>query len=109
MSDTNFQLPVWAENSQRGLIIHIRLQPGARTTRVIGEHGEELKVAIMSPPVDGKANAALLKWFADTLKLPKSAVQLVSGQTSRSKKISLGQLQKSQIQDVIRQLVPTAS
>lgn len=65
------------------------MQPGARQTRVVGEMGEQIKIAIASPPVDGKANQTLLKWLADRLDLPRSAVTLLSGQTSRDKRVAL--------------------
>ncbi len=52
-------------------------------------HGEALKIRLAAPPVDGKANEALLRFVAETLGLPKSAVSLKSGQTSRRKVLEI--------------------
>jgi len=65
------------------LTLHI--QPGAKKTEVAGLYGDALKIRLAAPPVDGKANAALLAFVADRLGLAKSAVVLKSGQTSRRK------------------------
>ena len=60
-------------------------QPGAKKTEFAGLHGDALKIRLAAPPVDGKANEALIKFVAEALGLPKSAVNLKSGQTSRRK------------------------
>jgi hypothetical protein len=65
------------------LTLHI--QPGTRKTEIAGQHGDALKIRLAAPPVDGKANEALLRFVAETLHLPKSSVSLKSGQTSRRK------------------------
>ena len=65
------------------LTLHI--QPGAKKTEIAGLHGDALKIRLAAPPVDGKANEALVKFVAEALKLPKSAVNLKSGQASRRK------------------------
>lgn len=69
------------------LTLHI--QPGAKKTEVAGQHGDALKIRLAAPPVDGKANEALLRFVAETLGLPKSAVNLKSGQTSRRKVLEI--------------------
>lgn len=72
-----------AGNGDITLTLHI--QPGAKKTEFAGLHGDALKIRLAAPPVDGKANEALVKFVADTLKLSKSAVNLKSGQSSRRK------------------------
>ena len=72
-----------ASDGRITLTLHI--QPGAKKTEFAGLHGDALKIRLAAPPVDGKANAALIKFVADELRLPKSAVNLKSGQTSRRK------------------------
>jgi uncharacterized protein (TIGR00251 family) len=67
------------------ITLTLHIQPGAKKTGFAGRHGEALKIRLAAPPVDGKANEALIKFVAETLKLPKSAVSLKSGQSSRSK------------------------
>lgn len=69
--------------------MRIYLQPKASRDQFLGLHGEALKIAITAPPVDGKANAHLLKWLAKQCKVSQSQVQLLSGETSRHKRITL--------------------
>lgn len=70
-----------------GHVINFRVQPGAKRSKIIGEHGGAVKVAIAAPPVDGKANDALIEFLCDTLSLKKSQVEIVRGQTSRDKSV----------------------
>lgn len=67
------------------ITLTLHIQPGAKKTEFAGLHGDALKIRLAAPPVDGKANDALVRFIAETLKLPKSAVNLKSGQTSRRK------------------------
>ena len=76
----------WLRVAADGRItLTLHIQPGAKKTEFAGLHGDALKIRLAAPPVDGKANEALIKFVAETLKLPKSAVNLKSGQTSRRK------------------------
>ncbi len=67
------------------ITLTLHIQPGAKKTEFAGLHGDALKIRLAAPPVDGKANEALVKFVAEVLGLPKSAVNLKSGQTSRCK------------------------
>lgn len=69
------------------LVLHA--QPGARVTQVLGEHGDALKLRIAAPPVEGRANDALLKWLAGRLRLPLRELSLIAGAASRSKRVAL--------------------
>jgi len=71
------------------ITLTLHIQPGAKKTEFAGLHGNALKIRLAAPPVDGKANEALIKFVAETLKLPKSAVNLKSGQTSRRKVLEI--------------------
>lgn len=72
-----------------GVTLMVRAQPGARKTAVVGIYGEgtaaQLKIAVLAPPLEGRANEALIAFLAETFDLPKGAVKLVSGQLSRNK------------------------
>jgi hypothetical protein len=70
-----------------GWLLELHVQPGAKTTAAVGEHGGRLKLKIAAPPVDNKANAHLLAWLAAQLGVPRSAVRLVRGETSRQKSV----------------------
>ncbi len=71
------------------LLLNVHVQPGAKRTELAGLHGDRLKVRLTAPPVDGKANKALLAFVAKTWDRPKSAVTLIRGQTSRQKTLKI--------------------
>jgi uncharacterized protein (TIGR00251 family) len=72
-----------------GVTLAVRAQPDAKKTAIVGIYGEgttaQLKVAVQAPPLEGRANEALIAFLAETFGLPKSAVALVSGELSRNK------------------------
>jgi uncharacterized protein (TIGR00251 family) len=72
-----------------GVTVAVRAQPGAKKTAIVGIYGEgaaaRLKIAVQAPPLEGRANDALIAFLAEFFSLPRSAVQLVSGESSRSK------------------------
>ena len=92
------QLPVWIEARGDAVFLALHVQPGARRTAVIGMHGNRLKIAVGSPPADGRANAALLEFLARRLNVAKSALELASGAGSREKRVAVrASLSPSQI------------
>lgn len=62
-------------------------QPGARQTRIVGLHDGKPKVQLKAPPVDGEANQALIAFVSALCGVPKSAVRIESGATSRTKRL----------------------
>jgi hypothetical protein len=72
-----------------GVVLAVRAQPGAKKTAITGIYGEgkaaQLKIAVHAPPLEGRANGALIAFLAETLSVPKRAIELVSGELSRSK------------------------
>ncbi|SDG77118.1 DUF167 domain-containing protein [Propionivibrio dicarboxylicus] len=79
----------WLQARGDAVTLTLHIQPAARKTEVAGLHGDALKIRLAAPPVDGKANAALLEFIADRLDLPRAAVSLKSGQTSRRKVVEV--------------------
>ena len=75
----------WLRVGDGKITLTLHIQPGAKKTEVAGLYGEALKIRLAAPPVDGKANAALIGFIAERLDVAKSAVTLKSGQTSRRK------------------------
>lgn len=76
----------WFRQGADGRItLTLHIQPGAKKSEFAGMHGDALKIRLAAPPVDGKANDALVRFVAERLGLPRSAVTLKSGQTSRHK------------------------
>lgn len=78
--------PSWLIVKNQDVLIDVHAQPGAKRSAIVGEHGGRLKIAIASPPVDGKANSALIAFLAKKLALPKSSISIVGGETSRQKR-----------------------
>ena len=72
-----------------GVTLAVRAQPGAKKTAIAGVYGEgptaQLKIAVQAPPAEGRANQALVTFLAETFGLPRSAVELIAGELSRSK------------------------
>ena len=83
-------MSVWLRaDGDDALILSLHIQPGAKKTEFVGLHGEAMKIRLAAPPVDGKANAALIGFLAKFCALPKRAVTLVSGQTARAKRVRI--------------------
>lgn len=72
-----------------GVEVFLYVQPRASRNRLVGLIGEELKLALTSPPVDGAANKSCVEFFAKLSGRPKGSVKLVSGETSRHKRLLL--------------------
>ncbi|PAR38942.1 YggU family protein [Vibrio metoecus] len=84
---------VWREGDD--LLLRLYIQPKASRDSIVGLHGEELKVAITAPPIDGKANAHLSKYLAKQCKVAKGSVVIEKGELGRHKQVRI--LQPSQI------------
>ncbi len=69
--------------------LQIQLQPRASQNRILGRHGDLLKVQVHAPPVEGAANAALIEVLAAALAVPKRAVRIIRGATSRTKLVEI--------------------
>jgi uncharacterized protein (TIGR00251 family) len=80
----------WIAATKDGVVLTLHIQPGAKTTGIVGLHGEALKIRLAAPPVDGKANACLLAYLAERLGVPRARLELVSGETSRAKRVKVG-------------------
>ncbi len=78
--------PSWLIVKNQDVIVEVHAQPGAKRSAIVGEHGGRLKIAVASPPVDGKANQALIAFLAKTLSVSKSSVSLINGESNRLKR-----------------------
>jgi uncharacterized protein (TIGR00251 family) len=70
-----------------GCLIRLHIQPRASRTEIVGLHGDALKLRIAAPPVDGEANEAVIRFLAEKLGVPRSAVTLERGASSRAKTV----------------------
>lgn len=69
------------------VVLRLHVQPGAGRAAVLGRHGDALRVKVAPPPLEGRANAAVLELVAELLDVPASAVELASGDKSRDKRV----------------------
>jgi uncharacterized protein (TIGR00251 family) len=72
-----------------GVTLAVAVVPNARRTGADGLHHGALRVRLAAPPVDGKANAALVAWLCDELSLPRRAVRVARGATARRKAVEI--------------------
>jgi uncharacterized protein (TIGR00251 family) len=79
----------WCSALPGGVRLAVQITPNAKKTEVIGVLDDALKLKLQAPPVDGKANEALIKYLAQVLKVPKSAVSITHGHTSKKKLIEI--------------------
>ncbi|HEV3038360.1 MAG TPA: DUF167 domain-containing protein [Candidatus Angelobacter sp.] len=76
----------------------IKVQPRAKKNAITGTVGDALKVSLTAPPVDGKANQAVIEFFAGIFKLPRSSITIASGETSRVKTIRITGVSKATVE-----------
>jgi hypothetical protein len=79
--------PYLIEQQDSSLLLTVYIQPRASRNRIAGLHGEAVKLCITAPPVDGKANSAVVAYLADLFSLPKQDIALKSGRQSRTKRL----------------------
>ncbi|MCK6395081.1 DUF167 family protein [Zoogloea sp.] len=80
----------WLSRAADGsVMLTLHIQPGAKKTEIVGLHGEALKIRLAAPPVDGKANAALIAYLAKVCGVSRSDVVLVSGESARAKRVRI--------------------
>ena len=92
----------WLVADGTGVTLRLHIQPGAKKTEVVGPHGEALKIRLAAPPGDGKANACLIEFLADQLGVAKSVVSLVSGESSRAKRVRIGGIDPARARETLQ-------
>jgi len=83
--------PIPVRDTREGAIFRVRITPRASRTAITGLMGEgddmTLKIALHAPPVEGRANSALIEFLSDLLKTPRSTIAMVGGEHARNKTI----------------------
>jgi len=80
---------VLVRQADGSLLLQLHVQPNAKRTELVGQHGDRLKLRLAAPPVDGKANERLVRWAATYFEVRRTAVTLVRGQSSRQKTLRI--------------------
>jgi len=82
----------------------VRIQPRAKKNTVVGLLGDALKIKLTAPPVDGAANTMCIKFLADLLNIPQSALNIITGKTGREKIIQVRVLNQEDITLIIARI-----
>lgn len=84
--------------SAKGTTFAVKVHPRARKNAITGVVGDALKVALNAPPVEGRANQAVIEFFAGVFQIPRSSVTIASGETSRNKVVRIAGLSRSAVE-----------
>jgi len=79
----------------------VKVQPRARKNAIAGVVGDALKLAVTAPPVEGKANQAVIEFFAEFFAIPRSSVSIASGETSRNKVVRVNGISVQRVRDLL--------
>lgn len=82
-------MAAWHRTEGDAIILTIHAQPGAKRSEVAGLHGDALKIRLAAPPVEGKANEALVRFIAERFAVPQRNVELLRGAQSRHKMVKV--------------------
>lgn len=75
--------------SDDGIVLYVQIQPAAGKTRVLGRHGDAVKVGVAAPPLGERANEVLVEFLAKTLGVEPSGVKIVQGRAARKKRVEV--------------------
>lgn len=99
----------WLRAAPAGVTLAVRAQPGAKKTAILGVYGEgdsaQVKIAVQAPPLEGRANEALIAFLGRTFDLPKSSIEIISGDLSRSKVFLLRGVTAEKVHAVLARLM----
>ena len=86
------------QESAKGISFAVKVHPRARKNAITGVIGDALKLSITAAPVEGKANQAVIEFFADLFAIPRSSVTIASGETSRNKVVRISGLNRMMVE-----------
>jgi uncharacterized protein (TIGR00251 family) len=81
----------------KGVTFAVKVHPRARKNAITGMIGDALKLSLTAPPVEGRANQAVIEFFAELFEIPRSSVTIASGETSRNKVVRIAGLTKAAV------------
>jgi uncharacterized protein len=89
-------------DTPKGATFQVKVHPRAKKNAITGELGDALKLALTTPPIEGRANAACIAYFAELLNVPRSSVTIAAGETSRQKLIRVAGMSAAQLEEKLR-------
>ena len=108
MAEDLFELDKSDEDAV-AVILRLRVQPGAGRSSVTGRHGDALAIKVGAPPIGGRANLACIELVADILGVRKSAVELVSGEKNRQKRVRIVGIEPAQVREALARELSSAA
>ncbi len=87
----------WLNGTSDGVTLAVRVIPRSSRNQIVGVENDALKIRLTAPPVGGAANAALIEFIADWLRVRKSAVSIVGGDKSRNKTVRVSGVTAEQV------------
>ncbi|MBU0677310.1 MAG: YggU family protein [Verrucomicrobia bacterium] len=93
----------WYSEHPEGVIISLRVIPRASKNEVQGVHGDALKIRLQAPPLEGKANKALVKFLSRELDMSSAAIEILSGETGRNKRVLVRGLIIEQVKRLLKE------
>lgn len=97
------------QETAKGTTFAVKVHPRARKNAINGTVGDAVKLALTAPPVDGKANQAVIEFFADFFDIPRSSVTIASGETSRNKVVRISGLNKRTVEERLADMLASCS
>ena len=89
-----------------GITFSVKVQPRARKNAIVGQLGDALKIALTAPPVDGRANQALIEFLAGFFDILRSSITIASGETSRLKVVRIRGASAEQLRRHLADVIP---
>jgi uncharacterized protein len=96
---------VTIRDSSGGVTFAVKVHPRARKNAITGVVGDAVKLALTAPPVEGRANRAVIEFFADFFEIPRSSITIASGATSRTKVLRIGGLSRQAAEKRLAQIL----
>src|SRR3954464_2144777 len=86
------------QESPGGISFQVKVHPRAKENAITGALGDALKLSLTAPPIDGRANEAVIEFFAEILRLPRSSITIAAGQSSRNKVVRISRITASALE-----------
>ena len=97
--------PTICSLTEGGIVLNLHIQPRASKNELCGVQGNALKIRLTSPPVDGAANKLCREFLADLLDVSKSAVEIISGETSRHKRVRIASADPEKLRRLVENII----
>lgn len=88
--------------SRDGITFNVKVIPRAKRDEIVGAEGDALKIRLNAPPVEGRANEALIKFLAELLNVPRARIEIVRGETSRHKLVRVRGVSIEKLQALLK-------